>query len=207
MTSAEIAEKLIAQFGERVGPLQEAFDPFVVVAQKDLVEVCTHLRDTPGLEMDFLQDETAVDYPEESLMRMVYHLFSYQHRHGLVLKVECDRTAPSVPTVEGVWPVANWFEREIHELFGIAIEGHSDLRALMLPDDWEGHPLRKDYEEQTSYHGIDHDRFSPIDGYTELDEMARKIAASTAEQIARATEVAPATGQSSDEASGEESKA
>lgn len=180
MTLQEIHETLRTRFGEAVGDVQEATDPFVVIGREAVVEFCLFLRDTEGLEMQLLQDETAVDYPDENVIRMVYHLWSYTHRHGIVLKADCDRAAPSVATLEGVWPVANWYEREIHDLFGVDFEGHSDLRPIMLPDDWEGHPLLKDYEEPESYHGIDHLRFSPLDGYARMDELKRKAAEAAA---------------------------
>jgi len=89
-------------------------------------------------------------------MEVVYHLFSYGHRHTFVLKVHLDREQPRVPTVEGVWGVANWHEREAYDLFGIVFEGHSDLRRILLPDDWVGWPLRKDsplgYQEVSFTH-------------------------------------------------------
>jgi len=176
-----------APFGGELGELQEAFDPFLVIPKESLLEIATFLRDSPELQMEFLQDETATDHPSDSKIRMVYHLCSYKFGHSFKLKVELDRAAPSVPTLERIWPVANWFEREVYDLFGVHFEGHSDLRRIMLPDDWEGHPLRKDYQDPAAYHGIDHERFSPIDGYTELDEVAQKIAEETAAQIEAAT--------------------
>lgn len=188
MTLQEIHGKLRAQFGDAVGELTEAIDPWSVVPGERLVEICTWLRDTPGLEMDFLQDETASDHPEDNQIRVVYHLFSYQHRHGMKFKVELDRADPNVPTLEGVWPVANWFEREIADLFGVTFEGHSDPRALMLPDDWVGHPLRKDYEEPESYHGISHQRFSPIEGYSAADAILRKAAEAEKAELEGASE-------------------
>lgn len=176
MTLQEIHETLRAEFGEAIGDVQEATDPYVVVDGARLLDIARFCKDTPALAMQLLEDETAVDYPDENLIRMVYHLWSFEKRHGIVLKVECDRAAPKVDTLEGVWPVANWFEREIHDLFGVDFDGHSDLRPLMLPDDWEGLPLRKDYEEPDAYHGISHVRFSPIDGYSRMDEIKRKAA-------------------------------
>jgi NADH-quinone oxidoreductase subunit C len=184
VTIQEIHQKLKAEFGDAISDLHEAMDPFAVVATDKLAEVCAWLRDTPGLEMDFLQDETAVDYPEEKVIRVVYHLFSYEHRHGMKLKVDCDREDPKVETVEHLWPVANWFEREIHDLFGVDFVNNSDLRPLMLPDDWEGFPLRKDYEEHESYHGISHYRLSPLEGYVRIDDLKRKAAEAAAEEAA-----------------------
>jgi len=178
MTTVEIHEKLKARFGEAVGPLSEPkIDPFAVVKAEAIVEVCRYLRDQPGLELDFCEDLTAVDWPKKNVIEVVYHLFSYRHRHGLVLKVEADRAAPSVPSVEGVWKAANWMEREVYDLFGVEFPGHPDQRRLLLPDDWIGHPLRKDYQEAGGYHGISNQRESPLVELRRLDEVKMAEAA------------------------------
>ncbi len=146
MTTNEIHERLKARFGDDVGALSEPkIDPFVVVKGERIVEVCRFLKEEPGLAFDFLEDLTAVDWPKRNVVEVVYHLFSFRHRHALVLKVEADRAAPRVPTVEGVWKAANWFEREVYDLFGVEFTGHPDLRRIMMPEDWEGHPYRRDY--------------------------------------------------------------
>jgi NADH-quinone oxidoreductase subunit C len=171
MTPAEIHQKLRARFGEAVGPLSEPkVDPFAVVKGERIVEVCRFLRDEPGLEMDFCEDLTAVDWPKRNVIEVVYHLFSYRHRHGVVLKVEADRAAPSVPSVEGVWKAANWMEREVYDLFGVTFGGHPDLRRVLLPDDWPGHPLRKDWTEAEEWHGIPVTRENPMVELRRLDE-------------------------------------
>jgi NADH-quinone oxidoreductase subunit C len=109
------------------------------------VEVLTLLRDEHNF--DFLEEETAVDYwPElEPRFHVVYQVYSIEKQIRLGLRVPVSALSPNVPTVEGVYPNANWFEREIWDMFGIQFEGHSDLRRIMMPYDWEGHPLRKDY--------------------------------------------------------------
>jgi NADH-quinone oxidoreductase subunit C len=174
MTTHEIHERLKARFGDDVGPLSEPkIDPFCLVKKERIVEVCRFLKTEPGLEFDFLEDETAVDWPKRNVIEVVYHLLSYKLRHTLVLKVEADRAEPSVPTVEGVWKTANWFEREIYDLFGVDFPGHPDLRRIMLPDDWVGHPLRKDYQEAGGWHGINNVRENPLVELKRLDD-ARK---------------------------------
>jgi NADH-quinone oxidoreductase subunit C len=174
MTTHDVHERLKARFGDDVGPLSEPkIDPFCVVKRERIVEVCRFLKSEPGLDFDFLEDETAVDWPKRNVIEIVYHLLSYKHRHTLVLKVEADRAAPSVPTVEGVWKTANWFEREIFDLFGVDFPGHPDLRRIMLPDDWIGHPLRKDYQEAGGWHGINNVRENPLVELKRLDD-ARK---------------------------------
>ena len=85
---------------------------------------------------------------------MVYHLYSYRHRHAFVLKVDAARDNPVVVTVANVWSHAEWQEREAFDLLGVTFEGHPDLRRLLMPEDWPGHPLRKDFVEPEEYHGI-----------------------------------------------------
>ena len=99
---------------------------------------------------------SAVDYPKADPPRIevVYHVWSYRHLHGFVLKVHLPREDPRVPTVEGTWGVANWHEREAYDLLGVVFEGHSDLRRILLPDDWSGHPLRKDWVDPEFYNGL-----------------------------------------------------
>jgi NADH-quinone oxidoreductase subunit C len=94
-----------------------------------------------------LEDETAVDYwPEQDpRFHLVYHLFSLHHRLRVCLRVPVPGSNPAVPTIESVFPNANWHEREIWDMFGIRFAGHSDLRRILMPYDWEGHPLRKDF--------------------------------------------------------------
>lgn len=191
MTTNDVHERLKARFGDDVGPLSEAkIDPFCVVKRERLVEICRYLKNEPGLDLDFLEDETAVDWPKREIIEVVYHLLSYKHRHSIVLKVETPRSAPSVPTVEGVWKTANWFEREIFDLFGVDFPGHPDLRRIMLPDDWVGHPLRKDYEEAGGWHGVSNVRENPLVELKRLDD-AKKAAAKPAEPPKDAPKPAP----------------
>ena len=146
MTTVEIHERLKARFGDDVGALTEPkIDPYCVVKRDRIVEICRFLKTEPGLDLDFLEDLTAVDWPKKNVIEVVYHLFSYGHRHGIVLKVEADRAKPVVPSVTGVWKAANWLEREVFDLFGVRFNGHPDLRRILLPEDWTGYPLRKDY--------------------------------------------------------------
>ena len=172
MTTNEIHERLRARFGDAVGPLSEPrIDPFCLVKAERLVDACRWLKGEPGLELDFCEDLTAVDWPKKNVIEVVYHLFSYRHRHGIVLKVEADRQSPVVPSVEGVWKAANFMEREVYDLFGVTFTGHPDLRRLMLPDDWVGHPLRKDYQEAGGYHGVPNLRENPLVELRRLDEI------------------------------------
>jgi NADH-quinone oxidoreductase subunit C len=122
--------------------------PTVYVPADRLVEVCRVLRDTPSLGFNVLVEITAADYfPRDPRFEVVYHLLSIPHRTRLRLKVRVGTTG-AVPTVQSVWKAAGWPEREVWDMFGVFIEGHTDLRRLLMPEDWEGHPARKDYPVQ-----------------------------------------------------------
>lgn len=155
MTEREIYEELVGHFPGVALEFCEgqAGDPYILVPTDKMVSVCEMLKLVEIFAFDCLSDETAVDRNDS--FELVYHLFSYRHSHSLVLKVKLPREkAPHINTVEELWPVANWYEREIYDLFGIVFDGHSDLRRIMMPEDWIGHPLRKDYKEEEDYRGI-----------------------------------------------------
>jgi NADH-quinone oxidoreductase subunit C len=193
MTQDEICAQLKAQFGEAVGPLAETKgDRFVVVKGDKLVEVCRYLKGTTGLDFDYCQDITAVDWPARKVIEVVFHLYSLSQRHGMVLKVETDREQPSIATVEGVWKAATWLEREIYDLFGVKFIGHSDLRRILLPDDWVGHPLRKDYQEAGGYHGIGNQRPDPLVQLGKVTDEKRKAVAAAFAAAAPAVPAAAA---------------
>ena len=155
MDAAAIHQRLKARFEANVGDCDlQAKDPFIRVEPAAILEVCRFLRDEPDLQFDVLSNETGVDYKAKGIIEVVYHLYSYPHRHALVLKVDAPRDNPVVPSVETVWKAANWLEREIYDLLGVTFEGHSDLRRLLMPEDWIGYPLRKDFVEPEEYHGI-----------------------------------------------------
>ena len=118
-------------------------------SRDDLPAVARALRDRPELAFAFLAELTAVDFwPREPRFEVVYILVSIEHRLRLRLKVRLPGDDPHVATVSGVWPAANWLEREVWDLFGIAFDGHPDPRRLLMPEDWDGFPLRKDYPVQ-----------------------------------------------------------
>jgi NADH-quinone oxidoreductase subunit C len=122
-------------------------DQTTLTVQPDgLVDAATLLRDDPDLKFDLLAALTAIDYwPEKPRFAVVYQFFSLEHNVFVGMRVPVDGTQPEVPTLEGVYPNANWHEREVFDMFGIKFDGHSDLRRIIMPHDWEGHPLRKDY--------------------------------------------------------------
>ena len=119
------------------------------VPRDEMPAVALALRDRPGLAFRFLAELTGVDYhPREPRFELVYILVSIVHRLRIRLKVRLDGADAHIGTVSGVWPAANWLEREVWDLFGIAFDGHPDPRRLLMPEDWEGYPLRKDYPVQ-----------------------------------------------------------
>jgi NADH-quinone oxidoreductase subunit C len=119
------------------------------VSRDDLPAVARVLRDRPELRYSLLADLTAVDFhPRSPRFELVYLLVSLEHRQRLRVKVRLEGDDARVHTVTGVWPAANWLEREVWDLFGIRFDGHPDPRRLLMPEDWEGFPLRKDYPVQ-----------------------------------------------------------
>jgi NADH-quinone oxidoreductase subunit C len=129
--------------------VDDAVTPALWVSAAHVVEVCRALRDAPGLEYVAFSNVTCVDHHPRRTPRfdVVYHLVSPHRRARLRLKVQLGLDQP-IATLTGVYPGAGWCEREIYDLFGIVFEGHEDLRRLMMTEDWEGHPLRKDYPVQ-----------------------------------------------------------
>ncbi len=159
MTAKEIYERVRELCPDGVeGFDEEVPEPFFKAGPARIQEVCRVLRDDQALKFHVLSDLTAVDLPKENLIQVVYHLYSYDSRQQVVVKTDVDRDAPRIATVEDIWKVANWFEREVFDLFGVLFEGHSDLRRILLPEDWVGYPLRKDFVEQEEYDGISTER-------------------------------------------------
>ena len=123
--------------------------PTAVVDAAALVPVLTAVRDAADLRFEVLAELTAIDYrPREPRYELIYLLISVAHRQRLRLKVMVPDAEPHVPTASGIWPSANWLEREVWDMFGIVFDGHPDPRRLLMPEDWEGYPLRKDYPVQ-----------------------------------------------------------
>jgi NADH-quinone oxidoreductase subunit C len=149
------AAALIASLQEQVpgAELETApsLDPqLTIYASRDHVPaIARALRDDPALAFDFLAELTAVDFwPKEPRFEVVYMLVSIANRRRLRMKVRIAGEDPHLATVSGIWPAANWLEREVWDLFGIAFDGHPDPRRLLMPEDWQGFPLRKDHPVQ-----------------------------------------------------------
>jgi NADH-quinone oxidoreductase subunit C len=118
----------------------------IYVRRSRIRECCALLRDDPRCPFNYLSDVTAVDwFPSEPRFEVVYHLLSIRQKERVRLKVRLSGEMPALDSVTSVWPGANYFEREVFDLFGIRFNGHPYLRRLLMPENWEGHPLRKDY--------------------------------------------------------------
>lgn len=155
MTPEDIQHKLQERFADQVLAFDgTARDPYVVVAAAALHEIGEYLRYDAELQCDLLMCLNGVDYGPEKTLGVVYHLFSTSLRHKITLKVEVPRHGGTLPSVADIWRTADWHERETYDFYGMRFENHPDHRRILLPDDWEGHPLLKDYQVQEFYHGI-----------------------------------------------------
>ena len=172
-TGPDFLSDLKSHFGDRItGENLDNIDPWIEVAPDAIVDVCRFLKEHPDGRFDLLNCISGVDYlvtdPKKAKkatfdphLEVVYHLSSTVHKHTLVLKVLLPRwkddeeeALPEVPSVVSVWRTADWHEREVYDLIGVEFVGHPYLRRILLPEDWVGHPLRKDYELPLEYHGI-----------------------------------------------------
>lgn len=156
MEAKDIFEKLKEEFGDNIKEFvhEENSDPYIEADPAEIVDICLFLRDEDDLLFDYPVNLSGMDYTKQKSLGVVYHLYSIKFNHRLVLKVTLDKNDPVIHTTENVWKGMNWHERECYDLFGIIFKGHSDPRRILCPDDWEGHPLRKDYKEPETYKGI-----------------------------------------------------
>ncbi len=166
----EIAEKIKEKFPDQVVDIAEFRDQVSVILKRGkIVDICRYLHDNPHLFFDHLQDLTGVDYlgKKDPRFEVVYNLYSIKYRHKIRLKAQVTESDPKINSVISVWAGANWHERECSDMFGIIFLGHPDLRKILMPEDWEGHPLRKDYPlkgPEKEWHG-----------FAEVVEHAKKL--------------------------------
>jgi len=146
VTEALSGEDVAKQIGERFPNAVTDFDETAVfIRGEDVLDVARFLKEAPGLEFDYLTSITAVDYSEH--FEVVYHLTSIKNNHSVVLKVRCyDRDNPRLPSVVSLWQGADFQEREVYDLMGIAFDGHPNLKRIFLWHGFAGHPLRKDFQ-------------------------------------------------------------
>jgi NADH-quinone oxidoreductase subunit C len=183
MKVAEILAQLQAAFPGSSFQIQsgEAGGCWILIQPADVVPVFSHLKNK--LELTYLVTLAGVDY--YSNLGVVYMVRSLENRDEIIIKVLLDRENARIETISHLYGAANWFEREAFDLLGITFEKHPDLRRLMMPDDWEGHPLRKDYKYPTEYHGISCAR---PDSHALLDPLYAKVPAAHNTKDAKADE-------------------
>lgn len=148
MQQIEIAEKIKELFPTEVKGIKEFHGQISVTVKKERSkEILKYLRDTSEMAFNYLQDLCGVDYLGKKDVRfeVVYQLYSIKHKHAIRIKAEVPENDCSIDSVTDLWAGADWHERECFDLFGVNFIGHPDLRRILLPEDWEGHPLRKDY--------------------------------------------------------------
>ncbi len=172
MTAEEIVAALNGVVPDLPLEIAPSIDqPTLVVPRERLIAACTALRDTGSLRFDCL-DVTAVDWwPGEPRFQVVYHMASFEPPRRVRLKVFLPGEDAHLPTLSTLWPGANWLEREVFDLFGIIFDGHPDLRRVLMPEDWEGYPLRKDYPVQVRL---------PVKTFEPLQVTAQEFASNVA---------------------------
>lgn len=145
MTKEEMIVTIKDEFSHVILEITNQPDLTIVVKKERILNICHFLHSSPELDFSYLADLCGVDYPDRSpRFEVVYHLYSINKNHRLRLKARVG-VDESISSVESVWKTANWHEREAFDLFGIRFENHPDLRRILMPEDWDGHPLRKDY--------------------------------------------------------------
>ncbi len=130
-------------------------DSFIIINPTDIQLICMYLRYNPSLKFFFFSNLSGVDYPDKGQISLVYHLFSKKLNQLCILKAFVSRDVPEIGTIESVWKAAGWFEREVYDLLGVHFLHHSNLKRILLPEDWKGYPLRKDYKEEPVYHDME----------------------------------------------------
>ena len=155
MSPQEIVRAIQSRFGDKItAALPDDRHPRVHLDAGNWREIAEFVFRDPALRLDWLQCLSGVDYVADNKMACVYDLWSFDHRHGIAVKVFTPRDTPSIPSIVDLWPAADWHEREAFDMFGIDFPGHPDLRRILCADDWEGFPLLKDYQFPREYHGI-----------------------------------------------------
>lgn len=156
-TFEKIFTALTTEFGDSqiLRREEEVLQPWIDINPFAIDRVCQFLKDDSRFFFDYLECLSAIDTgPDAGKLGVVYHIMSIPYGHRLVLKTFVDRLDAKLPTVSKIWRTADWHEREAWDLMGIQFEGHEDLRRILMPEDWEGHPLRKDYINPEYYHDI-----------------------------------------------------
>ena len=155
MTPTQIAQILTQKFGDVITEARpDDKHPRVHTTGENWRAIAELMKSDSELAFDWLACISSVDYVVANQLAAIYDLYATTHKHWFAVKVITDRDDPHIPSVMDLWPAADWHEREAFDLMGIVFDGHTDLRRILLPEDWVGHPLRKDYQYPREYHGI-----------------------------------------------------
>ena len=156
MTTPETITRLLQErFSDIVlESTNDGWHPHVRIRPEGVTTVCRFLRDEPNLRFDLLRCISTVDWPEKNHIELSYDLMSIRFGHTFAVKLLLDRVRPEVESVSSIWPTADWHEREAFDLMGVSFLNHPNACRILMPDDWIGHPLRKDYRDLTEYHGL-----------------------------------------------------
>jgi NADH-quinone oxidoreductase subunit C len=154
MDYQQITNRIEQQFPGIVIDQEENQKQFINLDSKNWLDVALFLRNEQDLKFDSLECITGVDLGEDQELEVRYNLHSMVYTHKIEIRIRLPRKRPKVPSIEQVWRIGDWFEREVFDMYGIRFKGHRDLRRMLLPEDWVGWPLRKDYTMPELYHGI-----------------------------------------------------
>ena len=128
-------------------------EEFIGLKREKWIEIAEYIKSSSDIYIDSLQCITGIDLGD-NILQSRYNFHSMRHGTLIEIRISVTRDSPNIPSIEKIWRIGDWFERETYDMYGIIFDGHRDLRRMLLPEDWEGYPLRKDYEEQETYHGI-----------------------------------------------------
>ena len=128
-------------------------EEFIGIKREKWIAIAEYIKSNSDIYIDSLQCITGIDLGD-NILQSRYNFHSMRHGTLIEIRISVTRDSPNIPSIEKIWRIGDWFERETYDMYGIIFDGHRDLRRMLLPEDWEGYPLRKDYEEQETYHGI-----------------------------------------------------
>lgn len=154
MINEKVSKILEEKYPGSVIVQEEPHNKFIKLNAENWKEIAEFLKADKELKFDSCQCITGVDLGTEENLEVRYNFHSMKNKHKIEIRIETERKKPIIPSVEQVWRVADWFEREVYDMYGIRFKGHRDLRRMLLPDDWKGWPLRKDYKTPNVYNGM-----------------------------------------------------
>ncbi|MEE8340879.1 MAG: NADH-quinone oxidoreductase subunit C [Candidatus Neomarinimicrobiota bacterium] len=150
----KVSEILEVKFPDSIIKPEEPHNDFIQISSEQWKVIAQFLKTDSKLYFDSCQCITGVDLGLEQELEVRYNFHSMKFKHNIEIRIAVERKKPSIPSVEQIWRIADWFEREVFDMYGIRFKGHRDLRRMLLPDDWKGWPLRKDYKTPNIYNGM-----------------------------------------------------